>query len=163
MAVAIVVVAVLAVVESDASRQKKARTLTCDSPDLVPLVASRWWREHHLECIVTAIHGDSTQSEYSVQSLRLRDSPDFRRACLDRQPLLGDDPLPLTTSSACQQTLQGGIAVPTFLLLLDRPAGTKSSLRIPGSSGMQQISPASTVSVRRAGFCSSRTSHESVR
>ena len=38
--------------------------------------------------------------------------------------------LPLTTSSACQQTLQDGIAVPIFPLMLALPGCTRSSLQI---------------------------------
>ena len=49
----------------------------------------------NVECVVTAIRRpwNGSHSEYSVRvpSLRLRDSPDVRRACLDRQPLLGDN------------------------------------------------------------------------
>ena len=44
MVAIVVVVAVLAVVESDASRQKKARTLTCV---FSRFGASRWWRTFH--------------------------------------------------------------------------------------------------------------------
>ena len=68
---------------------------------------------------------------FRVPSLRLRNSPDIRRTCLDRRPLLGDNHLLPMTSSACQRILQERIAGPTFLLLLVWQAYTKSSPQIP--------------------------------
>ena len=159
-----------------------------------------WGPGHHLcgsphsdldvKCIVTAIRGPRNgPSKYLVRvpSLRLRDSSDVRRPCLDRQPLLGDNHCFRRPSSAFQRILQDAIAVPIFPLLLAWPACTKSSLRIPeqwcypfghaaseaassrryrhrtASSSKQQIPPANTISfnsVCHAMFqCSLQCSH----
>ena len=112
--------------------------------------------EHHLsgsiqsnldvERIVTAIwvpkSGSHLEYSASVPSLRLRDSPDVRRACLDRRALLGDNHCLWRWDPACQQTLLGGTAASQFPPLV---GSWRACLQTPGF-GVLSLRPCSLCS-----------------